>query len=69
MMDDDVIVRLLDLPVTVKGFVSSSSDGSYNVYLNAKHARDTQLKACEHEFRHIYNCDFDSDDPLPILEK
>lgn len=69
MTTDDIIVRLRDMPASIKGFVSPSPDGAYNVYINARQSYETQQQTCEHEIRHILNCDFESDEPVMIIEK
>ena len=69
MIRDNIIVRLLDLPHTIKGFCSPSPDGTYNIYVNARHTREMQDKTVEHELKHIEECDFETDKSVSVLEK
>lgn len=48
-----VIIRLLDLPYSTKGFTAVDSNGDYNMYLNARYNRQTQLNTYHHEMIHI----------------
>ena len=67
-MNDDIVIRLMDLPHSVKGFTSPSPDGTYNVYINARHTCETQLAVCEHEIKHIRRGDFESDEYVADIE-
>lgn len=51
-LPDDYTVRLVDLPPAVGGAISETPDGHVDVYLNARHSRDGQLRAADHEFDH-----------------
>lgn len=68
MSDDEIVVRLMDMPVAVKGFVSPSPDGVYNIYINARQASNIQCETYRHELSHIENCDFESDEPITEIE-
>lgn len=50
----DIIYRLVDLPPNIKATVSTSPDGCYNVYINARLNSQQQQQAADHEMRHIY---------------
>lgn len=64
----DYIVRILDLPPGVGGFVSESPDGVQNVYINARHGWRGQRRAYRHELDHIDHDDLHSDEPLEDIE-
>ena len=49
----DIIFRVVDLPHKVKAAVSTSPDGCYNVYINARLNSEQQQQAADHEMRHI----------------
>lgn len=49
----DVCIRLIDLPLTVKGTTVLDDDGGFSVYLNSKLSFEEQRLTCEHELRHI----------------
>ena len=68
MIDDDVIVRLINMPHTVKGIVSKSPDGIYNIYVNARQSRELQKKALKHETDHIEKGDLESDESIVKIE-
>lgn len=65
---NDIIVRIIDLPLNAKGFTAESPDGVYNVYLNARQSYETQYETFLHELRHIEEYDFESDKPIWELE-
>lgn len=66
--EDDIVVRLLDMPTTVRGFVSPSPDGVYNIYLNARQTFEVQRETYRHEIRHIQRHDMDSRKKITELE-
>ena len=65
---NDIIIRLINLPTDIKGFCSPSPDGTYNVYLNAKHSHETLCKTYKHELEHIKSGDFESSEDVSDLE-
>ena len=65
---DDTTVRLTDLPIECGGMVSLSPDGHYNIYINARLDHVTQQKKLQHEITHIINDDFNSPDPIEVIE-
>ena len=65
---DDVIVRVVDMPHRVKGVVSESPDGAFNVYLNARHNAEMQREALTHEVEHIKNGDLSSGKSVTEIE-
>ena len=68
MNNDNIIVRIVDLPVTVKGVTIPSPDGIYNIYINAKYSVSMQNIILRHELRHVKNFDFDNFDDIRIVE-
>ncbi len=69
MIDEcDIVVRVLNLPIGTKGFVTDSPDGVHNIYLNARYPFETRLKTYHHELRHIRRFDYESDRPISELE-
>lgn len=56
----DVVCRFIDLPLAIKGGIVLEQDGSYSMYLNARHSLHTLQDAYAHElahveFEHLYN--------------
>lgn len=65
---DDYAVRLLDLPEGVGGFINESPDGYLNIYINARHGHDRQLRSLRHELRHAEHDDLHSTESLDVIE-
>lgn len=59
---DNILVRLVDMPCSVRGCVVRHYDGEeyYTVMLNSRLSSDMQEKAYLHEITHINNDDFSS---------
>ena len=55
----EIIVRLIDCDTIVKESVSPNSDGSYTIFLNARHTAEQQHMSCIHALSHIMDGDFD----------
>lgn len=65
----DVIVRLITLPLSVRAFTLPDEQGDYNIYLNCALSFEQQKKSLQHERRHIENGDFDKELPVKLIEK
>lgn len=50
---DQVIIRLVDLPVVMRGAVREDENGDYNVYINARLSEDQRVAVLRHEVEHI----------------
>lgn len=50
---DAVIIRLIDLPETVRGFTVKDENDDYNIYINARLSEDGRAAAFRHEVDHI----------------
>ena len=66
---DAVIVRIIDLPLGVKGMTVKDEEGDYNIYLNARYSPDIQAIAFRHEVKHIQNGDFYSEESVAEKER
>ncbi len=64
----DFCVRIIDLPHSVKGFVTYDEEGFPNIYLNARIARYEQQRAMQHELAHISREDAFSDAEIRSIE-
>lgn len=62
---DNVIVRIIDMPLSVQGMTVVDADGNYNVYLNSKGDLES---AFIHELSHILNNDFYTEDGIQAIE-
>jgi len=65
----NTFIRLIDLPVTVRGLTITDSDGNYNVYINQNMAYEMQSRIFLHENNHIKNNDLHSNHPVTVLEQ
>lgn len=65
---DEYAVRVMDLPVSVGGFVTESPDGFLNIYINARHTFAKQRRSFRHEMTHGENDDLHSQEPLAVIE-
>ncbi len=68
-MNENIIIRIIDMPITIKGVTIPSNDGYYNIYINARYSVDHQNKTLRHELKHVRNFDFDNFDNIKIIEK
>ena len=67
-MNENIIVRYIPLPVTVRAFTLPDSQGDYNVYINCDLSSEQQKKSFEHEMCHIENGDFFRDETAVSIE-
>jgi len=65
---DSIIVRLVDLPLAVRGAVREDENGDYNVYINARLSDDQRVSVFQHELQHIRRGHLD-DDTKTVEEK
>lgn len=66
---ENITVRYVSLPITVKGFISCSPDGEYNIFINSNYSEEMQQFILRHELRHIENDDFNSLERIEAIEK
>ena len=62
------IVRIINLPLTIKGLTVPDADGNYNIYINYNLSYEAQIETLRHETEHINNDDFSSNDSVVTLE-
>ena len=67
-MIEGIIVRLVNLPCNICGFVAESPDGWQNVYINSRLTREQQLEALEHEMKHVEGNDLHAGKDLCEVE-
>ena len=67
-MIENVFVRKIHLPMTVRAFTIPDEQGNYNVYINDRLSTEQQYKSLEHEFRHISSGDFEKDEKAAAIE-
>ena len=66
---DDIIVRFIRLPLSVKGFVLDSPDGYHNIYINDRLSSGLQREVYRHELRHIRKGHLNSTLPVSLCEQ
>lgn len=62
-----LIVRKIEMPMTVRGFTMVDAEGIYNVYINDRLSAESAKRTMQHELDHIRNGDFDSSKPGHVL--
>ena len=67
-LPEDCVVRLIDLPPDVGGFITESPDGYRNIYINARYSDDGRREALRHELRHADADDLHSSEPVAVIE-
>lgn len=67
-MIENVFVRQIHLPMTVRAFTIPDEHGNYNVYINDRLSTEQQYKSLEHEFSHIRSGDFSKDEKAAAIE-
>ena len=68
-MNENIIVRYIPLPVSVRAFTIPDASGDYNIYINDALSAEQQRKSYEHEALHIKNGDFFRDEDAVEIEK
>ncbi len=67
-MKENIFVRTIPMPMSVRAFTIPDASGDYNVYINEALSPEQQLKSFEHETRHIRNDDFFRDETAVMIE-
>ena len=57
---NEIYVRLLALPMTIRGVTVTDDEGDYNIYINSSLTPDQRKLVLKHEMTHIERNDFDS---------
>jgi len=65
----DYFVRVVPLPVGIKGMVSPNNDGSYSIYISSQIPSEQQLESYFHEVDHIENDDFNNGKSIVEIER
>lgn len=58
---DEIITRIVDLPLGIKGATVKDENDDYNIYINALYSYDIQEIAYWHEIDHILKGHFHDD--------
>ena len=57
---NEVYIRIIALPHTVRGITVADENGDYNIYINSVLSPDQQKLVLKHEMTHVKRNDFDS---------
>lgn len=55
---ENIIIRTIPLPSSVRAFTVADESGDYNIYINSLLSFEQQIKSFKHEAVHIENGDF-----------
>ncbi len=66
---ENIIIRTIPLPVTVRAFTVADESGDYNIYINSLLSFEQQQKSFKHEAGHIDNGDFYKDLTATEIER
>ena len=65
---EDCVVRVLELPASVRGVTVPNDDGTFSIYINALYGDETQRKILRHELEHIARDHFYKSEPIARQE-
>ena len=68
-MGSNVFVRLIPLPEAVRAVTLPNDDCTFDVYVNLNLPEELQVKALEHELKHIRKDHFYNDDSVWVNEE
>lgn len=67
-MKENIFVRKIPMPMSVRAFTIPDSSGDYNIYINEALSPEQQKKSLSHEEKHIANGDFYKDESASVIE-
>ena len=62
MYMNEIVVRYIALPATVRGFTARDPNGDYNIYINDSIGIIQQAETYKHELKHINEDNFGEHD-------
>ena len=65
---EDIYVRYLQLPTTVRAYVVANADMTYTIILNSSLSREQNLISYAHELDHIENGDYEKKCSVDMIE-
>ena len=66
---DNVYLRYISLPPTIKGLTVQDEAGNYNIYVNSRLTYEANQETLQHEIQHITSNDFTKLSHIRNLEK
>ena len=67
-MTENVYIRKIPLPFSVRAFTLPDSQGDYNIYINQRLSPEQQEKSLAHEKKHIQRGDFLKEESASSIE-
>ena len=65
---DNVFVRYMDFPATIRSFVVANKDLTYTIVLNSKLSHEQNLISYQHELDHILRGDYEKKCSVDFIE-
>ena len=65
---NEIFIRALVLPLSVRAFTLPDAQGDYNIYVNCALSEEQQMRSVQHEKLHIRRGDFFKDESAAQLE-
>lgn len=65
---DNVFVRYMDFPATIRSFVVANKDLTYTIVLNSKLSHEQNLISYQHELDHILRGDYEKKCSVDLIE-
>lgn len=65
-MTEDINVVIMSLEYGMHGTAALNHDGSITIFLNSRDSHEMQVKAYQHELKHIKRRDFEKNDVQEI---
>ena len=67
-MKENIYIRKIKLPMSVRAFTIPDAQGDYNIYINEALSDEQQYKSLFHEEMHIENGDFCKEEAATAIE-
>ena len=65
---EDIFVKLIELPYTIRSYVVLNKDQSYTIVLNSKLSHEQNMISYQHEMEHIKNGDYEKKCSVDMIE-
>ena len=65
---EDIFVKLIELPYTIRSYVVLNKDQSYTIVLNSKLSHEQNMISYRHEIEHIKNGDYEKKCSVDMIE-
>ena len=52
-MDEEILIRYVELPISIRGMTQYDEDGTPLIFINARHSFTVQQEAIAHELEHV----------------